>query len=226
MSTYINKSCLVGVLVLICVATSGCTNWKKKYENLEVVHQNVRGALENCRSSLEATGAEKETLTRRLDEGQQTIADLQRQIKERNASAGDVSGFGDKYQVDLDSAAGTLTVTLPNEILFSSGKADLKASSKSDLNHIVSVLQERYANRPIDIVGHTDSDPIKKSKWADNWELSAQRALSVVRYLGKNGIHGERLRAVGCGDARPVVSNETSSGKARNRRVEFVVHMR
>jgi len=87
-------------------------------------------------------------------------------------------------------------------------------------------LQSQYSGKQIDIVGHTDADPIKKSKWKDNWELSTQRALSVVRYLIKRGIPEDRIRASGCGAARPIASNATVSGKAKNRRVEIVVHMR
>ena len=87
-------------------------------------------------------------------------------------------------------------------------------------------MKSKYAGRLIDVVGHTDSDPIKKSKWKDNWELSAQRALAVTRYLVDKGIPAGSVRASGCGSARPVASNASSRGKARNRRVEIVVHMR
>jgi chemotaxis protein MotB len=76
------------------------------------------------------------------------------------------------------------------------------------------------------VVGHTDTDPIQKSSWKDNLELSAQRALSVARYLMEHGIPDKQLRAAGCGPARPVASNATAEGKARNRRVEIVVNMR
>ena len=77
---------------------------------------------------------------------------------------------------------------------------------------------------PIDIVGHTDTDPIKKSKWKDNWELSAQRSLAVVRYLISKGIPKETILEVGRGESQPVASNSTESGKAKNRRVEIVEH--
>ena len=73
---------------------------------------------------------------------------------------------------------------------------------------------------------HTDSDPIKKSKWKDNWELSAQRALSVLRYLVQRGTPEDRIRATGRGASQPIASNTTASGKAKNRRVEIVVYMR
>ncbi|MBU2596832.1 MAG: OmpA family protein, partial [Planctomycetes bacterium] len=163
-------------------------------------------------------------LASRLAEGQQTIDDLEKQI-ESGRSAGEVTEFGD-YQVDVDTAAGTITVTLPNTILYDSGKASLKGSAKGDLNHIVSVLKDRYSNRLIDIVGHTDNDPIRKSKWKDNWQLSTERSLSVLRHLNSNGIPDDRIRAIGCGSGKPMAPNTTASGKAKNRRVEIVVHMR
>jgi chemotaxis protein MotB len=78
----------------------------------------------------------------------------------------------------------------------------------------------------VSIVGHTDSDPIKKSKWADNWELSSQRSLSVLRYLIKRGIPEDLIEAAGRGASQPVADNSSSSGKAQNRRVEVVVHMK
>lgn len=78
----------------------------------------------------------------------------------------------------------------------------------------------------VDVVGHTDSDPIKKSKWKDNWQLSAERALAVLRYLNSKGISSEKIRAVAAGSSRPVASNKSSSGKAQNRRVEIVVNTR
>jgi flagellar motor protein MotB len=87
-------------------------------------------------------------------------------------------------------------------------------------------LQSKYSGRQIDVVGHTDSDPIKKSPWKDNLQLSTERANSVIRYLTERGIPKDKLRAVGRGDSQPVAPNTTASGKAKNRRVEIVVHMR
>jgi len=130
--------------------------------------------------------------------------------------------------VAFDPAAGTITVTLPNTILFESGKAELKSATSAELDHILSVLKSKYSGKEIDVVGHTDTDPIAKTKdlWKDNWELSAERALSVARYLMAQGIPDGQVRASGCGPARPVAPNTTSAGKAKNRRVEIVVHMR
>ncbi|MHC4542716.1 MAG: OmpA/MotB family protein, partial [Planctomycetota bacterium] len=198
---------------------SGCTNWEKKYQALLVEHENLKGQLEYERG-------EKGQLAQQISQDQQTIEELQRQIEKQRKTPAEASGFGEGYDVAFDPAAGTITVTLPNAILFDSGKATLKSATIRELDHIRSVLRQKYNGKQIDVQGHTDSDPIKKSKWKDNWELSAQRALTVTRYLIERGSPEDRIRAVGCGESRPIASNASASGKAKNRRVEIVVHIR
>lgn len=209
--------------LIICLALttlfSGCTNWKKKYNALNVEHQNTLGLLERER-------AEKGQLGEQLSQNQQTIEELQRQIEERSKTPAEATGFGKGYDVSFDASAGTITVTLSDAILFDSGKAVLKKATSAELDHIQTVLKSKYAGKQIDVVGHTDTDPIKKSPWKDNWELSAQRALTVTRYLIERGVPKDQVRAVGCGETRPVASNANASGKARNRRVEIVVYMK
>ncbi len=212
-------------MVLICVSLigvtllSGCTNWKKKYNALNVEHKNLKGLMEYERG-------EAARLSGELAQGQQTINELQKKIQELNQSPGEATGFGADYDVRVDAAAGTVTVTLRNDILFSPGFASLKKGTSVELNHIISVLKSQYAGSLIDVVGHTDSDPIKKSKWKDNWELSAQRSLTVTRYLVKGGITDSKVRAIGRGATVPVAPNNSSSNKAKNRRVEIVVHLK
>jgi chemotaxis protein MotB len=215
-----NKKTIALVICLVLFTVlSGCTNWEEKYKALNVEHENLRGLFELERS-------EKGELADRISQDQETINELQRQIEGLRKSPADATGFGPGYDVAFDPAAGTITVTLPNAILFDSGQATLKKATSAELDHIQSVLESKYSGRQIDVVGHTDTDPIKKSKWKDNWELSAQRALTVARYLIQRGIANESIRAVGCGESRPIASNATASGKAKNRRVEIVVHMR
>lgn len=210
--------------VLAAVALlSGCTNWQKKYKALDVEHQNLKGLYENCVASLDSSSAKQAELSQQLSQSQMTIEELQRQ----KGSAADKTGF-QVGEVSVDEKAGTITVTLENTILFASGSAKLKSATSSELDHIYSVIRERYSGRQIDVVGHTDTDPIRKTKdqWQDNWDLSAGRALTVLRYLVGKGMPDEQIRAVACGESRPVASNATSAGKSKNRRVEIVVHMR
>jgi chemotaxis protein MotB len=206
------------VAIVVVSLLSGCTDYKKKYDYLNVEHQNLKGRYEN----LEGERAE---LANRVAQDQQTIDELQRQISELNKPAATATGF-EGMDVAFDAAAGTITVTLQNTILFDSGKATLKSTTSKELDQIVSVLKQKYASKDVDVVGHTDTDPIVKSSWKDNLELSAQRALSVTRYLIDHGISDKQVRAAGCGAARPVASNATAEGKARNRRVEIIVNLR
>jgi len=214
----------IALLICFVLATilSGCTNWKKEYDALLVQHENLKGRYELEKS-------EKGMLADEVTQGQQTIEELRRQIEEQKKTPADASGFGEGYNVAFDPSKGTVTVTLENSILFDSGKATLKKATNAELDHIYSVLRQgRYAGKEIDVVGHTDTDPIRKTKdqWKDNWELSAQRALSVARYLIQKGIAEDKIRAVGCGESRPVASNASTAGKAKNRRVEIVVYLR
>ena len=215
-----NKKTIALVICLVSFTLlSGCVNWEERYRSLSVEHENLKGLFERER-------AETGQLADRISQDQRTIDELQRQIGDFSRSPADATGFGPGYYVAFDPTAGTITVTLPNAILFDSGKATLKKATSTELNHIQSVLEAKYSGRQIDVVGHTDSDPIKKSKWKDNWELSAQRALAVARYLMGRGIANDNIRAVGCGESRSIASNATASGKAKNRRVEIVVRMR
>jgi chemotaxis protein MotB len=131
--------------------------------------------------------------------------------------------IGDK-QVLLELAGRGLVITMANDILFDSGKAKLKKDAKSVLNKIANVLGETVPDRDIGVEGHTDNVPIARSGWKSNWELSSARATSVLYYLiDECGIAPQRLAAIGYGEYRPIESNDTKSGRSRNRRVEIIV---
>ncbi|MCF7973359.1 MAG: OmpA family protein [Phycisphaerae bacterium] len=216
----ISKKHVAIMLILVALSLmSGCTNWRAKYENLNVDNENLKGRYQ-------LSQGQQQRLSERISQDQMTIEELRRQIEDMNKTPADASGFGPGFDVSVDSAAGTVTVTLPNTILFASGKAQLLSTTIKELGQIASVLKSQYSNRRVDVVGHTDTDPIRKSGWADNWELSSERALSVLRDLEKKGVSSKLLRACGCGSARPVASNASAAGKAKNRRVEIVVYMR
>tara|TARA_B110001450_G_scaffold39914_1_gene35780 strand:+ start:4776 stop:6206 length:1431 start_codon:yes stop_codon:yes gene_type:complete len=101
-------------------------------------------------------------------------------------------------------------------ILFDTGKASIKKQSAEVLNDIVGILKE-YSNAQFNIEGHTDSSGSAKF----NKSLSESRAKSVMDYLVSNGISSDRLNYAGYGEERPLDSNKTRAGKARNRRVEI-----
>lgn len=227
MSTVVRKAMLAVSLAAVVSVMTGCTNWKQRYTELDVEHQNLTGLYENCVASLDSSASEKAQLSQQLTQAQRQLEDMKRQIDQRRATPAQATGF-QVGEVAVDEQAGTITVTLPNTILFASGQATLKSATSQELDHINSVIRQRYSGRKIDVVGHTDTDPINKTrdKWQDNWDLSAGRALTVLRYMVGKGMQPQNIRAVACGESRPVVPNTTAANKAKNRRVEIVVHMR
>ncbi|MDP2923043.1 MAG: OmpA family protein [Candidatus Omnitrophota bacterium] len=126
-------------------------------------------------------------------------------------------------QISLAMQEKGLVITVVSEVLFDSGKAKLKPESLPTLDKVAKILVENVPENNINIEGHTDNEPIKHSKWRSNWELSAQRALSVLEYLESKGVDAERLSASGYGQYQPVASNDTREGKQLNRRVEIVI---
>lgn len=116
-----------------------------------------------------------------------------------------------------------LVITFVSEVLFDSGKAELRKESFSKLDKIVTVLQETVPDLNIGIEGHTDNEPIKKSGWKSNWELSSHRALSVLYYLTEHSVNPNRLAAIGYGEYHPVDNNDTKESRQKNRRVEIVI---
>lgn len=127
------------------------------------------------------------------------------------------SDLGGDVTVDLD--AGTTTVNFVGDALFDSGKAALKESAKTNLNKMATGLKGQYAGKPVKVQGHSDSDPIRVSKWKSNQALSEARAKAVRDYLVQKGVPAAQVTAEGFGDAKP----KSPSDKSANRRVEIVV---
>ena len=127
------------------------------------------------------------------------------------------TGFEGIRDVTSDRTATRVTVNVASDILFASGKADLRDSAKQTLTQVAAVLKNEYAGKEIHVVGYTDTDPIRRSGWDDNLELSLQRAASVHRYLNSQGLDAEQLVAAGRG------ATNLLSTKAASRRVEIIV---
>ncbi|WP_447927637.1 OmpA/MotB family protein [Vreelandella sp. EE27] len=114
-----------------------------------------------------------------------------------------------------------ITLRIDDSLLFDSGAARLTAQGEEVLESLGEVIDT--FDGEISVEGHTDNVPIATASFASNWELSTGRAIAVVRHLEEEGVARERLRAVGYADTRPLEANDSVSGRAANRRVEFVL---
>lgn len=128
-------------------------------------------------------------------------------------------------QIAITELKGKLTVDVIDKILFDSGKAEIKPAGLEVLDRVVEILATTEG-KAIRVEGHTDNVPIGgqlAKKYPTNWELSAARALTVVRYLETKGLDPRLLSAVAFGEHQPVADNETPEGRSRNRRIAIVL---
>jgi len=206
------KMLLVMGLIGLMALGSGCQPWQKKYQSCNAELENLKALFDSAQQSLDECKAGQNQLSSQLADAQRNLAS-ERQKPERQAST--LEKEGGVY----DASRGTITVTLENEVLFDSGRVTLKSDAKSRLGRIADIIQREHQGKEVWVVGHTDTDPIKKSKWADNWQLSTERALAVTRYLIEKGVGAKQLVAAGRSQYQPI-----GSSKAKNRRVEIVVN--
>lgn len=114
-----------------------------------------------------------------------------------------------------------ISVEINASVLFASGEAKLEPAAVSVLRSVAEVLAA--TEYPVTVEGHTDNTPIGTPLFPSNWELSVVRATSVVRLFQDAGVAPWRLTATGYGEQRPVASNDTPDGRARNRRVNVTI---
>jgi chemotaxis protein MotB len=130
-------------------------------------------------------------------------------------------GFAKSVQTTIEPR-GLVIRVLTDDLLFASGKAALEGRADALLAEIAQLLNVDETH-PISVEGNTDNVPIHSGEFPSNWELSTARASTVVRFLIVHGVSASRLTASGNAEQRPVDSNATAEGRARNRRVEIVM---
>ncbi len=124
--------------------------------------------------------------------------------------------------VDLEVVGDQVNLSIDGRYLFDSGQAKLKDAAKVIFSNLTQIFREN-PDYGIAIRGHTDDLSIETDQFPSNWELSAVRATTVLRYFIQQGLDPERMSATGYADFIPLVPNDTPENRATNRRVEFVL---
>jgi chemotaxis protein MotB len=168
----------------------------------------------------------KTDLDKAQDELKQARSDLTKSAAQQDADQKLLDDL--KKQVgnaDIQGANGQITVTLVDKVLFKSGEADLSPEGEQTLTRLGTVLKN--VDKLVEVAGHADNQPVKseiRELYPTNWELSTARATNVVRFLQEVvGLNGRRMKAAGYGSFRPVASNATEKGRAKNRRIEILL---
>jgi chemotaxis protein MotB len=147
--------------------------------------------------------------------------DSLKQVKNAIVTAANAHGVGDKLSFELQNR-GLVIRIVTDQVLFPSGSAVIESEGAQVLTVVGNAL--KAIDNPIIVEGHTDSVPIDTPLYPSNWELSGARAGAVVRFFTVSlGLPADRMRPQGFADERPLASNDTEAGRAKNRRVEIVV---
>ena len=198
--------------------------------NLAVLRQQL-ARLNAALEASEAKASEQEieivSLGKRLNEALASkVAELARYRSEFFGRLREVLGARREIRIEGDR------FVFQSEVLFSSGSADLSPTGRQQIDRLADTLIDISGRIPDDlnwvlrVDGHTDRIPIKTPLYASNWELSAARAISVVKQLLERGIPATRLVAAGFGEFQPLDDSETVEALRRNRRIEFKLTQR
>jgi chemotaxis protein MotB len=184
-------------------------------------------------SSLNSRVAELEGL---LAELRQTSAELEARVAEKEAALARSQATQDELveeledeisrgQIQVARLRGELRVDLVDEILFDSGAAEVKPAGQEILRRIAEVLKK--TDKQVRVQGHTDDVPIRgqlAERYPTNWELSAARAVNVVRFLHEQAdLNPAQLSAAGFSEFQPRAGNDTEEGRQKNRRIEILL---
>ncbi len=183
--------------------------------------QSSEAARAQYASNQQAYQSQHASLSAEVQQLRQSNAQLQAELRAKSTQQDPVirvnSSFSTIEGVEQIQRADGIGVRIPGDVLFNPGKVTLKSTAKRTLDRIATVLKREYGAQTIRIEGYTDTDPIKKSPWKDNLELSLQRSAAVCRYLQSRGLNAKQMYAAGFGPHAP------QSTKAKSRRVEIVV---
>jgi chemotaxis protein MotB len=176
----------------------------------------LEAGLQGMKSEYEACKQTAEAARQNADKLKQREADLRERLQTELTNK----------DVEISTLRGQLSVSVLEKILFKSGSADILPAGQTVLGKVTKVLAQ--TDDMIRVEGHTDNVPISgtlKEKYFSNWELSAARAASVVRYFqqGENKIDPARMEAVGFAEYHPLAPNDSDENRRRNRRVEIVL---
>ncbi len=184
------------------------------------------GALEQALDASESKATESKTqiadlgkrlnlaLAQRVQDLSQYRSDFFGRLRQILEGRADVQVVGDRF-------------VFQSEVLFPPGNASVSDDGKPTLDNLADAIKQLQGEIPPDINwvlridGHTDKRPINTPEFPSNWELSAARAIAVLKYLEADGVQAQHLVAAGFGDSRPIDPADTDEAYAKNRRIEF-----
>lgn len=205
------------------------SNDQKKIDDLVALNAELSDRLKKVGKNVETLSGETGSLSKALAETRARLEELRKQQAAAEARAAAfrdlVARFKkltDAGQLKVVMRSGRMILELSNDILFDSGRTDLKDVGKKTLAEVAQILRS-MPDRRFQVAGHTDDVKIQTARFPSNWELSTARAVEVVKLLIDSGMDERNLSAAGYGEFAPVAPNDTTEGRAKNRRIEITL---
>ena len=237
--TYSDMITLLMALFMVLFSISSVNT--SKFESLQRAMQDAfSGRILSGGKAIQATGSDTassrpaatppipaiQAITQQMEAAKQSKAAARetetfKQLKQQIDTYARAHGLTDKLETTI-ARRGLVIRLLTDKVLYNSGSATLNASASPLLDRIASLLRTEF-DHPIVVEGHTDDQPISSATFPTNWELSAARATTVVRFFIRDHVAPGRLAASGYGAMHPLTTNATAGGRSRNRRVEIVL---
>ena len=202
---------------------------QKKLDDATAVEAQLRAELEKLGKNADKLLAEKGSLASSLDEAKARLDELRKAQAAADARAKlykdlamKLKKMTDAGELTVSLRQGRIILSLPNDVLFDSGKTEIKPEGQKAIKGVARVLAS-LKDRQFQVAGHTDNVPIHTAMFPSNWELSTRRAVEVVHLLTAEGMPTKTVSAAGYGEFDPIASNEAPDGRAKNRRIEITL---
>jgi len=223
-----NRTLWISGLGLV-IGLSGCVSTG--------TYQKAQAQTTMCLSDKQALAQKLDAADQQLDAVSKEKAAIEEAARDKDTEISKLKGTYDDLvgnlkneiangQIQVTQLKDKLTVNMVEKILFNSGSAQVKPEGMKVLDRVADALK-KVQDKAIRVEGYTDNVPLSpklRDMWPTNWELSASRATTVVRYLQeKGGLDPDHLIAAGFGQYHPVAANDTPEGRAQNRRIDIVL---
>jgi len=202
---------------------------QKSLDDTTALAGELKKRLEKLGQNVDKLTSEKGELARTLEDAKGRLEELRKQKLAAEARAATFRSLMEKLRSMIDAGQlkviirdGRMLIALESDVLFDSGKTNLKPAGQTALAKVAQVLAG-ITDRKYQVAGHTDDVPIHTARFPSNWELSTARAVEVVNFLIANGMKPQQVSAAGFGEFDPVVANDSPEHRAQNRRIEIVL---
>lgn len=172
---------------------------------------------------------DRSTLKASIQEMQDALNAMNEQKRQTEARVAEYKKLLGSFKALIDAGKlkvkvvdGRMVVELPSDVLFASGSVDLSEGGKASIAEIGGILAS-LKDKKFQIEGHTDDQPIKTTRFPNNWALAAGRAIAVTEILVKSGLLPTAVSGASFGEFKPVAPNTTPEGRSHNRRIEIVL---